>query len=83
MALAGRRQHLSPRQLSFTFVLNVVNGSGHRLQSAPNADAYQREVIRLIEAGAEGVHPKRTKQRSFPRTAWHRRRTFRARKKVQ
>ena len=83
MALAARRHNLSPRQLSFTFVLNLVNASWHRLQSAPDADAYQREVIRLLDAAAEGVHPKRTKQRSFPRAAWHRRHTFPARKEVQ
>lgn len=83
MALAARRHNLSPRQLSFTFVLNVVNASWHRLQSAPDADAYQREVIRLLEAAAEGVHPKRKKHRSFPRAAWHRRHTFPARKEAQ
>ena len=83
MALAARRQHLSPRQRSFTFVLNVVNAAWHRLPSAPDADAYQREVIRLLEAAAEGVHPKRTQQRSCPRAAWHRRHTFPARKEVQ
>ena len=83
MALAARRHNLSPRQLSFTFVLNLVNASWHRLQSAPNADAYQREVIRLLDAAAEGVHPKRKKRRSFPRAAWHRRHTFPARKEAQ
>jgi hypothetical protein len=80
MALAARRHNLSPRQLSFTFVLNVVNASWHRLQSAPDAEAYQREVLRLLDAAAEGVHPKRKKRRSFPRAAWHRRHTFPARK---
>jgi len=80
MALAARRHNLSPRQLSFTFVLNVVNASWHRLQSAPDAEAYQREVFRLLDAAAEGVHPKRKKRRSFPRAAWHRRHTFPARK---
>ena len=83
MALAARRHNLSPRQLSFTFVLNLVNASWHRLQSAPDADAYQREVIRLLDAAAEGVHPKRKKRRSFPRAAWHRRHTFPARKEAQ
>jgi hypothetical protein len=83
MALAARRHNLSPRQLSFTFVLNVVNASWHRLQSAPDADAYQREVNRLLEAAAEGVHPQRKKRRSCPRAAWHRRHTFPARKDAQ
>jgi putative transposase len=83
MALAARRHNLSPRQLSFTFVLNVVNAAWHRLQSAPDADAYEREVLRLLDAAAEGVNPKRTKRRSFPRAAWHRRHTFPARREPQ
>ena len=66
MALAARRHHLSPRQLSFTFVLNVVNASWHKLQTAPDAKTYQREVIRLLDAAAQGTHPKRRKRRSFP-----------------
>jgi hypothetical protein len=69
--------------VSFTFVLNVVNASWHRLQSAPDAEAYQREVFRLLDAAAEGVHPNRRKRRSFPRAAWHRRHTFPARKESQ
>jgi hypothetical protein len=83
MALAARRHDLSPRQLSFTFVLNVVNASWHRLQSASDADAYQREVLGLLDAAAEGVHPNRKKRRSYPRAAWHRRHTFPARKEGQ
>jgi hypothetical protein len=80
MALAARRHNLSPRQLSFTFALNVVNASWHRLQAAPDADAYQREVFGLLDAAAEGVHPNRKKRRSFPRAAWYRRHSFPARK---
>ena len=80
MALAARRHNLSPRQLSFTFVLNVVNGSWHKLQEAWGTDAYQREVLRLLDAAAQGVHPRRTKRRSCPRAVWHRRHTFPARK---
>jgi putative transposase len=59
MALAARRHNLPPRQLSFPFVPNLVNASWHRLPSALDADAQQREVIRLLDAAAEGVHPKR------------------------
>jgi putative transposase len=83
MALAARRHNLSPRQLSFTFALNVVSASWHRLQSAPDADAYQREVLGLLDAAAEGVHPNRKKRRLFPRAAWHRRHSFPARKESQ
>ncbi len=80
MALAARRHHLTPRQLSFTFVLDVVYARWHKLQSAPDADAYQREVLELLDAAAQGVHPKRKKFRSYPRAAWYRRHTFPARK---
>ena len=80
MALAAQRHKLSPRQLSFTFVLNIVNASWHRLQSAPTAKAYQREVIDLLDAAAQGTHPKRKKRRSSPRAVWHRRYTFPPRK---
>lgn len=80
MALAARRHNLSPRQLSFTFVLNVVNASWHRLQGASDPHAYQREVFNLLDAAAQGIHPQRHKPRSFPRAVWHRRHTFPARK---
>ena len=83
MALAARRHNLSPRQLSFTFVLNLVNSQWHSLQAASTPDAYQREVSGLLDAAAEGVHPKRKKRRSFPRAAWHRRHSFPARKEPQ
>src|SRR5665213_1018666 len=80
MALAARRHNLEPRQLSFTFVLNIVNASWHKLQAAPTAKAYQREVLDLLDAVAQGTHPKRSKPRSAPRAVWHRRHTFPARK---
>ena len=80
MALAARRHNLSPRQLSFTFVLNVVHARWSRLQSVSDPAAYQREVFDLLDAAAQGVHPKRRKRRSYPRAAWHRRHTFPARK---
>ena len=76
MALAARRHQLSPRQLSFTFVQNVVNAHWHKLQTTPDSETYQREVLRLLDAAAEGVHPKRKKRRSYPRAAWNRRHTF-------
>jgi len=80
MALAARRHNLTPRQLSFTFVRNVVNASWHRLQSTSDGDVYQAEVSRLLDAAAQGVHPKRRKRRTAPRAVWHRRHTFPARK---
>jgi putative transposase len=82
MALAARRHNLSPRQLSFTFVLNVVNASWHRLQATTDANAYQREVIRILDAAAQGTLPKRKNPRSFPRAVWRHGSTF-ARHKEQ
>jgi putative transposase len=82
MALAARRHSLEPRQLSFTFVLNIVNASWHRLQTTTGWDAYQREVERILDAAAQGILPKRKKPRSFPRAVWHRGSAF-ARHKEQ
>jgi len=83
IALAARRHNLAPRQLSFTFALNVVNARWHRLQSAADTQAYQDEAFGLLDAIAEGTHPKRKKFRSYPRAAWHRRHTFPARKEAK
>jgi hypothetical protein len=83
IALAARRHHLSPRQLSFTFVLNVINAGWHRLREAPDSQAYQGEVFGLLDTAAQGVHPKRKRRRSFPRAAWYRGRSFPARKETQ
>jgi hypothetical protein len=83
MALAAQRHHLSPRQLSFTFALNVVNARRPRLQSAVDTDRYQQEVFQLLDAVAEGTHPNRKEARSSPRAVWHRRHTFPARKEPQ
>lgn len=80
MALAARRHNLSPRQLSFSFALNVVHASWHKLQAASDSATHQREVFHLLDAVAQGVHPKRTKPRSFPRAAWYRSHSFPTRK---
>ncbi len=80
MALAARRHGLSPRQLSFAFVMNVVDASWHKLQTATDARSYQRAVFDLLDAAAQGTHPKRRKRRSYPRAAWNRRHTFPTRK---
>lgn len=80
MAMAARRHNLSPRQLSFSFVQNVVHSRWPRLQSAPDAETYRREVFELLDIAAEGILPRRNKPRSYPRAAWHRRHTFPSRK---
>ncbi len=80
MALAARRHGISPRQLSFSFVKNVVDAGWHRLQSAPDAQSHQRVVFDLLDAAAQGTHPKRKKRRSYPRAQWNRRHTFPSRR---
>lgn len=70
MALAARRHGLCPRQLSFSFVMNVVDARWHKLQTAPNEKTYQREVFALLDRAAQGTHPNRRKRRSYPRAAW-------------
>jgi hypothetical protein len=76
MALAARRHGLSPRQLSFSFAMNVVDACWHKLQAATNAKSYQRAVFAMLDAAAQGTHPKRRKRRSYPRATWNRRHTF-------
>jgi hypothetical protein len=76
MALAARRHGLSPRQLSFSFVMNVVDASWHKLQAASDAEAYQRAVFALLDAAAQGTHPTRKKRRCYPRATWNRRESF-------
>ena len=70
IALAARRHNLAPRQLSFTFALTIVNAAWPRLQTATDADIYQREVFRMLDAVVQGKHPERKNRRAFPRAVW-------------
>jgi putative transposase len=76
MALAARRHGLEPRQLSFSFVMNVVDACWHRLQTETNAKNHARAVFDMLDRAAQGTHPKRKKRRSCPRAAWNRRHAF-------
>jgi hypothetical protein len=80
MALAARRYGLSPRQLRFTFVRNVVEAGWHKLQSATTARSHQRAVFAMLDRAAQGILPKRTKHRSYPRNAWRHSQLFPARR---
>jgi hypothetical protein len=53
MALAAQRHHLSPRQLSFTFVLNIVNSRWPKLQAITDPELYQQEVHAMLDAAAQ------------------------------
>jgi len=80
MALAAHRHNLAPRQLSFTFVLNIVNSRWPRLQAITDSEAYRREVLSMLDAAAQGRHPNRKKRRTFPRAVWGHGASFPSRK---
>jgi putative transposase len=80
MALAARRHGLSPRQLSFSFVRNVVNARWRNLQTADSVTRCQREISAMLDRAAQGTHPKRRKLRSYPRAAWRHSQLFPARR---
>jgi len=80
IALAAQRHNLAPRQLSFSFVLTVVNSSWPKLQAITDAEMYRQEVLRLLDTAAQGKHPKRKKRRVFPRAVWGRGSKFPPRK---
>jgi len=83
IALAARRENLLPRQLSFTFALNVVHTALPKLQAAQGGEGYKTALYATLDAVAQGVHPNRKKRRSHPRAVWHRRHSFPARKEPQ
>jgi hypothetical protein len=76
IALAAHRHNLSPRQLSFTFALTVVNAAWPRILAAPDEHTHRREVLKMLDATAQGKHPQRRKSRSFPRAVWYPNRSF-------
>ena len=76
MALAAHRHNLSPRQLSFTFALTVVNAAWPSILAAPDDHTHRREVLKMLDATAQGKHPQRSKPRSFPRAVWYPNRSF-------
>ena len=70
MCLAARRAQLHPRQLSFSFVLNLVDCSWSRLVGAPNQAEHDREFERVLDLAVGYQLPKRPKHRSYPRATW-------------
>lgn len=80
MCLAARRANLSPRQLSFSFVLDVVNAAWPRLLAARSREEHHAEFDRVLDYAASYKLPKRKKPRSYPRAVWGQGATFPDRK---
>jgi hypothetical protein len=72
MCLAARRAHLTPRQLSFSFVQTVVEAALPALSSASSAAEYGRQLDRLLDYAVQGKLPQRSHPRSYPRQVWGR-----------
>jgi hypothetical protein len=82
MCLAARRANLSPRQLSFSFVLDVLNAAWPRLLAAKSQQEHHAEFDRVLEYAASYKLPKRKKRRSYPRAVWGRGATFPSRNEL-
>jgi len=72
MCLAARRAHLTPRQLSFSFVQTAVEAALPALSSASSAEEYNRQMERLLDYAAQARLPQRSHRRSYPRQVWGR-----------
>jgi hypothetical protein len=70
MCLAAKRAEVDPRQLSFSFVLSLLDCSWPRLMAAPNRAEHDREFERVLDLAARYTLPKRKKRRSYPREVW-------------
>ena len=80
MCLAARSAGISPRQLSFTQVLDVVNCAWPRLLAAQTKQEHDMEFERVLTWAAACKLPRRHKRRSFPRETWGRGFQFPSRK---
>jgi putative transposase len=72
MVLAARRANLHPRQLSFTYVLNVVDTAWPRLLASETAEEHARELDKVLFYAAQCKLPQRRKRRAYPRLVWSR-----------
>ena len=80
MCLAARRAGIATRALSFTQVLDVVNGAWPRLMTATSQQAHEQELEQILDWAAACTLPRRRKQRSYPRKVWGRGYRFPTRK---
>ncbi|MGH9692771.1 MAG: IS4 family transposase [Bryobacteraceae bacterium] len=80
MCLAARRAGLQPRQLSFSFVQDVVNAAWPRLVAATSRQQHDAELERVLAFAASYKLPKRRRSQTYPRAVWRHRSPFPARK---
>lgn len=74
--LAARQAGISPRQLSFSRVQDVVNAFLPAMNAATSDQEYQRHVDRLLRRAAQCRLPKRPQRRAYPRQTWGRGASF-------
>lgn len=79
MCLASRNSGTSPRQLSFSMVLNVVDCAWPKLVAADTEEAFQREFSKVLKLAGQCQLPQR-KRKSYPRLLWRRQPGFPYRK---
>ncbi len=72
MCLAARRAHITPRQLSFSFVQTVVAAALPGLDHAATDEEYQQRLERMLRYAAQGKLPNRSRVRAYPREVWGR-----------
>ena len=76
MTLAARRYKMDPRQLSFSMVLNYVEGAWPRMAASTTPDELQRELDFLLKLASQCTLPNRKRPRSYPRAQWRRSAAF-------
>jgi putative transposase len=72
MCLAARRAGLTPRQLSYSFVQNVIEAALPGLDRASSDEEYRRRMDRVLRYAAQGKLPQRSRKRTYPREVWSR-----------
>lgn len=70
MAMAARQHGLTPRQLSFSGVLNVVTCAWGNWMAADTPQLQAEQILRALDLAAQCTLPKRGKHRSYPRQVW-------------
>ena len=76
MTLTARNYNMDPRQLSFSMVLNYVEGAWPRMAAATTPDQLQRELDLLLKLTSQCTLPNRKRPRSYPRAQWRKRAAF-------